>query len=147
MKKVILIVLLLIATVSFAQTDLYTETYSTVVRDSVALAGSTDAGSDWFTNAGYDQIGVLFFNGVYWYEYMIAAPVKHYSKLRIYIEGSDTTVRVQGYYSSVIPVTVPVWTTSSTKTYALDFGGDGSTIGVCTSPCMVQMRGYYKRNL
>ncbi len=147
MKKLMLIVLLLVATVSFAQTDLYTETYPTVVRDSVALAGSTDAGSDWFTNVGYDQIEVLIFDGAYWYSYMVAAPVKQYQKLRVYIEGSDTSVMIQGYYSATVSITLPVWSTSSTKVLSLNYGGDTGTIRAITSPAYVQMRGYKKRDL
>ena len=147
MRKLIVILFLLVASYTFAQTNLYTETYTTVVRDSIAIAGSTDAGSDWFTNNGYDKIEVIINNGVAWYSFMLADPCHFYTKFKVAMEGSDTTLSVQGYYSSTVNITIPVYTASSVLAWKLDFGGDQTTYGASASPSMIMFRGYYKRDL
>ena len=78
---------------------------------------------------------------------MLETPVKHYTKFKVALEGSDTTLTVQGYYSSTVNITIPVYTASSVLAWKLDFGGDQTTYGASTSPLMIMFRGYYKRDL
>lgn len=149
MKKLIVIALLLIAGASYAQ-NLVEDTYG-IYTDSIAIAGSTDAGTTWFKNRGYDKIYVQVFNGAIWFEFEVAASdLKTFDKFKLQMEGSDTTVSVVGNTNdpnaSDISVYLPCWTTSSVMSYFLDFG-DGGTYGKASSPLVVRFKGVYKRNL
>lgn len=154
MKKIILIfVLALIVMFAVnevkAQSLLYCETYSTTTRDSVTIAGSTDAGSQWFTNAGYEQVWFAIYDGALWWTFKIDYPCRRVQKFMIQMEGGDTTLRAVGYLRGGESVQLPiVYQTASTwQTYKLDFSGAGDAatpISTITSPFWVQMYGFKK---
>lgn len=72
-------------------------TYTSVLEDSVAVSGSTDATSDWFTTKGnVKELWLEVYNGVNWYTCKIEYPGEIPSMVRVSMEGSDTTLTVQG---------------------------------------------------
>jgi len=149
MKKLFIIVLMFVTLPMFAQ-NMVEDTYGGY-SDSIAVAGSTDAGTTWFLNRGFDKVYAQIFNGVKWIEVELATDaIKSFDKFQVEMEGSDTTLRIEGNTNdanaSDIAINIPVWSTSSTKVYTLDFGGDGSTLGAVTSPFVVRFKGVYKRN-
>lgn len=152
MKKLIFVILFAVAFIMNANAqNLYTATYTSVIRDTVAINGSTDAGSDWFTNKGYDVIYAEIFNGTYWYTVEVDYPCKNLQKIKAYMEGSDTTLMIQGYLETAMSVSLPLkngyyapsLSTFNTSSYLplwyLRLGG--------TTAFYVAFRGYYKRNL
>ena len=145
MKKLILVILLLVASVSFAQNMLQDTDGSYI--DTVLIAGSTDAGTTWFKSKGFDVAYVQVFNGAIWYEFEVAVNVSQFDKFKLNMEGSDTTLSILGNTNDKnagdISITLPVWSSSSTKVYSLDFG-NGGTFGTSASPIVVRFRGSYK---
>lgn len=149
MKKLIIIALLFVSSISFAQ-NMVEDTYG-LYSDSIAIAGSTDAGTTWFKNKGFDKVFVQVFNGSVWFQFEVASPdLKTFDKFKLQMEGSDTTVSVIGNTNDPnagdISVYLPLWTTSSVMSYFLDFGS-GGTFGTSASPLVVRFKGVYKRNL
>jgi hypothetical protein len=149
MRKFIVIILMLVSGFAYSQ-NMVEDTYGGY-SDSIAVAGSTDAGTTWFLNRGFDKVYVQIFNGSKWIEVEVASDgLKSFSKFQVEMEGSDTTLRVEGYTNDAnatdIAINLPIWTTSSVKAYTMDFGGDGSTLGAVTSPFVVRFKGLYKRN-
>ena len=79
-------------------------------QDTVTVAGSTDAGSRWFTKAGgkYKAICIEVFVAGYWSSYEINYPdINSLGDLRFYWEGGDSTLRVQSNMGSAY-VQVPI---------------------------------------
>lgn len=140
MKKIIFAIVLFFAVVSISQAqNLYSATYTTNIRDTIAVNGSTDAGSDWFTNAGYEDVWVEVYNGAYWYTCKVDANCKNISKFKVAMEGSDSTVMVQGYLENGQAVTLPLKNGSITNIYVLDL--------TVTTAYYVAFRGVYRRDL
>lgn len=110
MKKIALLVILFISFVLSANAqNLYCETYTTNVRDSITVAGSTNAGSDWFTNSsGKDNIWLQVYNGANWYAYKIDFPCHILSKISAYHWGADSTLGVLGYMYNGQSVLLPL---------------------------------------
>ena len=150
MKKILVLVLLLMATIGYSQ-NLFTETYSTLCADTAAVSGSTDAGSDWFKNKSYDKVYLEISNGTKYFQFEIAtANLKQFEKFKVEMEGSDTTITIEGYTmdgtAPDVSVVLPCYTTSNTYSYKLDFGGDGPTLGAVTTKFIVRFKGLYKKN-
>lgn len=148
MKKLLVILLMLISASAFSQ-NMVEDTYG-IYTDSIAIAGSTDAGSSWFKNKGFDKVYAQIFNGSIWYEIEIATDaIKTFDKFKVQMEGSDTTISIvantNDKNASDISVYIPVWTTSSVKAYSLDFG-NGGAYGTSTSPLVVRFKGLYKKD-
>lgn len=130
MKKLIISIVLFLALVSVTQAQspwkwnyLYCADYAgTDVRDTIAVNGSTDAGSGWFTGKGYDKLFLQVYNGTAWYMYQVAVPSKLFTKFKVNMEGSDTTLSVLGYAPDGQSITLPIWTTSSVMAWTLDIG-------------------------
>lgn len=146
MKKIILSLVLFVSflSLSYSQTNLFTATYSTVICDTVAINGSTAAGSDWFTNKGYDEIYLEYAlaeaSTSIFYTCKIAYPTKDILKIKAYSSG-DTTISVQAYLGGGATVTLPLFTTG-TQTIANYV--DPNTV---TTGFLIRFKGYYKRNL
>lgn len=108
-----------------AQThQFYTQTYPTVTLDTVAVAGSTNAGSDWFTNPTdkpFSEVWLEVYNGTKWTTYKVAYDCKDVSKLKMYHYGADSTIAVQGYIGGKT-IEMPLWTGPNTYGYTLDLG-------------------------
>lgn len=146
MKKLIVILLLLVAGISYGQ-NMVEDTYG-IYTDSIAIAGSTDAGTTWFKSKGFDYIYVQIFNGAIWYQFELAGnDLKTFDKFKVNMEGSDTTLSVLGNTNDKnagdISITLPIWSTSSVRVYSLDFGS-GGTFGASASPIVVRFKGGYK---
>lgn len=130
-NKLVLFTLILIALVIGAQKsdaqNLPCSTYTSNILDTVAVSGSTDAASDWFTNAAYKTIFLEIYTGAIWYTYEIDYPCQTVNKFKINMEGSDTTVTVLGDVYGV-SVTLPLKacaissTSVSGDTFTLDIG-------------------------
>jgi hypothetical protein len=72
-------------------------------QDTVTVAGSTDAGSRWFTRPGGNlkAICIEVFVAGYWSSYEVNYPnINNLGDMRFYWEGSDSTLRVQSNIGS-----------------------------------------------
>lgn len=78
--------------------NLKCSTYTSNTEDSIAIAGSTDAGSDWFMpgSESGDNIWLEVHNGTNWYTYLVDYPSQIPAKFKVEMEGADTTLTVQG---------------------------------------------------
>lgn len=147
MKKLLVILLMLISASAFSQ-NMVEE--NGLYLDTVLIAGSTDAGSTWFKNKGFDKVYLQIYNGSKWYQIEVAGnDLKTFDKFMVQMEGSDTTISVlantNDKNASDISVYIPVWTTSSVLAYSLDFG-NGGAYGTSTSPLIVRFKGLYKKD-
>jgi hypothetical protein len=108
-----------------AQTSLfYTETYTTVTLDTVAVAGSTNAGSDWFTNPTdkpYNDVWLEAYNGTKWLTFKVAYDCKNVTKFKAYHYGADSTIAVRGYVGTK-EIDLPLWSSYSGYVYSEDLG-------------------------
>jgi hypothetical protein len=125
MKKIIIALFVLFVSVGVANSQyLNCSTYTSNTEDSIAVSSSTDAESDWFmTKGGFKSIWVEIYNGTFWYTYEIAYPVNIPARFKVAMEGSDTTLTVQGYIgaqSIVLPLKSQSNTSYSVNT--LDIG-------------------------
>lgn len=142
MKKLIFLSLLLIAFVVPGNAQLlYNGTYTTLTVDTMLVAGSTDSGTDFFTNAGYDEIWIELASAIasttLFKTYRITYPMKDVQKLKAYMEGDDSTVYVIVYGKAGESLQVPIETTGiGTVAYTID---NGATAGY-----LVRFRGFYK---
>lgn len=137
MKKLFLAILFIAAlfTVSANAQLLTCSTYTSNTEDSIAIAGSTDAGSDYFTNDGYNEVWLQVHNGVGWYAYKLNYPTKHVSYFSVDMEGSDTTLTVlatTGGIDVIVPLTAITGSTIWTNT--LDITG--------VTPFRIRFRGF-----
>lgn len=107
------------------------------VQDTVVLAGSTSAGSRWFSvNAGNaDALFLEIYNGTFWRTYEIDYPIKLMNSVRAYINGADTTVKVQANMESAY-ICLPLKVTAGTLVNDIDYGG-ALTI---TSPALIRFK-------
>lgn len=98
-------------------------TYVANTEDSIAVSGSTDAGSDWFSMNGNKEVWLEVSNGTFWYTYKIDYPVEQLKYLKVEMEGSDTTLTVQGYTGGQ-NIVLPLCSINSTSVYIniLDIG-------------------------
>jgi len=145
MKKIILTLILFagFASIGYSQL-LYSATYSTLTNETLLVAGSTDAGSEWFTNDGYDVIYIELASALastsLYKAYKIDFPTKGLQKIKAYMEGDDSTVYVIAYEEGGASVQVPLIVTGfGTLSYTID---NGATAGY-----LVRFRGFFKRNL
>lgn len=148
MKKLLVLLLMLITVSAYSQ-NLVEDTYG-IYTDSIAIAGSTDAGTTWFKNRGFDKVYAQIFNGAKWFEIELATDaIKTFDKFKVNMEGDDTTLTFLGNTNDPnatdISIILPVWSTSSTMVYSLDFG-NGGAFGTSASPIVVRFKGVYKRN-
>lgn len=110
MKKIIFaIAFLFVFVLSLNAQNLYRETYSTLIKDSIAVS-STNAGSDWFTNdnKNNNNIWITIHNGADWFAYKIDFPCQLVSKLKAYHYGADSSFAVMGYLYNGISVLLPI---------------------------------------
>jgi len=105
------------------------------IQDSVALAGSTSAGSRWFPVSGGDAIFLELYNGAYWRTYEIDYPPSLMNSVRVFINGGDTTVKVQANMEGAF-ICLPLKVTAGTLVNDIDYGG-ALTI---TSPALVRFK-------
>jgi hypothetical protein len=155
MKNIIIIAVFFFSFLAVANSQMLLNADDSSTRDTIALAGSTDAGTSWFLNKGYDKLFVEVFDGALWWTFEVAVPTKTWTKFMVQCEGSDTTLRVRGYDPDGVSVQLPmIYQNSSTwVTHTLNFGGpndgtsDPTRITVCASPVLIKFRGYYKRDL
>lgn len=138
--------------VAFSQ-NLFTETYTTLCADTILIpGGSTDGGSDWFKNKSFDKIYCEISNGTKYFQYELATGnLKQFEKFKVAMEGSDTTLTIEGLTNDAtapdVSVVIPVFSTGTTYSYKLDFGGDGTTLGVATAAFIIRFKGLYKKNM
>lgn len=141
MKKIILLTLLVFLTFGFAnaQKDLYTETYPTVIRDTITVSGSTNAGSDWFINKGYSTIDIIAHNGTDWFLFTVDYDCKDISKLMVMHYGGDTTLGVYAYTGGSRSVLLPLkYGYKTTPMYKFDAK---AIVGATTTRWFIQMKG------
>lgn len=147
MKKIILVIALFILSVAYANAqNLYCETYTTVYRDTVAVNGTTDAGSDWFKNAGYSDVWLQVNNGDKWYSVQVDRDCHSIQKLKMIMEGSDTSVSVAGYLENGQTVILPLKNGSVTNIWAIPFGALNQ-LKVVTTQFFVAFEGRDKKEI
>lgn len=131
MKKLIILAVLLFAVIGISNAQdkvvsyapLYCVDYAgTDIRDTISVAGSTDAGSGWFTGKSFDDLYLRIYNGTAWYLYKVGVPGNLYPKYKVFMEGSDTTISVAGYGPDGQSVYLPILTSPTAQTYYLDIG-------------------------
>ena len=128
-RKIIFVTILLFTVFVFTNesksqtTLLYTETYSAITLDTVGVAGSTNAGSDWFTNSTdkpFSDVWLEAFNGTKWVTYKVNYDCKNVTKLKAYHYGADSTIAVRGYIGAK-EIDLPIYT-GGTNIYSIDIG-------------------------
>lgn len=133
---------------------LKTETYPTVYRDTITIVGSTNQGSDWFTDAGYKQIYVEIYNNGIWYSAEVELEGRTFSKYAVNWLATDSSLYVVGFTPSsqvtghavALPLKNINATTSGAPEYVYKWGlkyGDGTKIQA-VSPFFIKFYGTYK---
>lgn len=137
LTKLIMIVIMFIALFAFTNESKAQNLTSSIssIQDSVTLAGSTSAGSRWFPVGGGDAVFLELYNGAYWRTYEIDYPPRLMNSVRVYINGADTTVKVQANMEGAY-ICLPLKVTAGTLVNDIDYGG-ALTI---TSPALVRFK-------
>lgn len=111
MKKIIFAILLVIGITAYAnaQNLLCADYAGTDVRDTISIAGSTNAGSGWFLNStGASTIYAQLWNGTMWVAVKVNFDCKYVTKLAAYHWGADTTISIYGYMYNGQSVALPL---------------------------------------
>jgi hypothetical protein len=154
MRKLLVTALFLLFVGSAFGQNLYTETYSTVIRDTITIAGSTNQGSDWFKNKDYKTVFVEIYNNGFWYSAKLLNC--NYTKFAVNWGATDSTLYVVGYsggsQSEGVSVMIPFSNINaySTSTSEMEYiykwsmkHGDG-TLPKAVSPMFIRFRGSYQ---
>lgn len=103
------LVLILFAFSNLNAQSLYCADYAgTGIRDTIAVAGSTNAGSGWFLNAGYKEVWVEVYNGTQWFTAKIDYPLASIDKFAVNHYGADSTLSIVGYTSGSLSIGLPL---------------------------------------
>lgn len=142
MKKLLIVIaLFLLSYVAVnAQTNLYCADYAgTGIRDTLAVAGSTNAGSGWFTNKGFKTIEVLAHNGTDWFSFTVDYDCSSVTKFKVMHYGADSTLGVYGFMGGSQSILLPIKNGyKATNTYKFDAI---DLVGVVTAQWFIQIRG------
>jgi hypothetical protein len=138
MKRLIFVMLIFFGFVLYANSqNLFTVTYSTLTKDTIAI--TTNGGSDWFSNEGYQHIWLEVWNGTSWLTFEVDYPTKTVYQISGYFWLADSSISVLGKLEGGISVKLPIRTTATTRAYSVSL--------VTCSACWVRFRGYYNRDL
>ena len=128
-KSLIMVLIMFVTLLAFTNESKaqYFNSSISSTQDTVTVAGSTDAGSRWFTKpAGkFKSICIEVFVAGYWSSYEINYPdVNYLGNLRFYWEGGDSTLRVQSDMGGAyVQVPIVVGTNSSALSVSLTATG------------------------